>query len=141
MVDPTPLQNKQTSPASLWNGDAVEVFLGAENLDQGGALLFSDRHLLVGATGAGKVPFYYGNSPRQYPCETMIVPGGSGYTLEAAIPWDSLGVVPKVGTRLLFDLGIDDSTNGGSRQHQIMWNGTERNSGDRTHWGTITLLE
>ena len=50
-------------------------------------------------------------------------------------------MTPKVGAKLLFDIGIDDSTNGEGRQHQIMWNGTERNSGDRTHWGTITLLE
>jgi len=142
VVDPTPMLNKQT-PANAWNGDGVEVFLGTEKIDQGGTLLFSDRHLLLGVGGAGKALAYYGNSPQQYACDTIIVPSGDGkgYTLEAAIPWEALGITPKVGAKLLFDIGINDSTDGKLRQHQIMWNGTNRNSGDRTHWGTGTLLE
>ncbi len=144
VVDPTPLLNKTTTPESIWNGDGVELFFGSENVDQGGALLFSDRHLIIAASGPGKATFNYFNSPEQYPTETLIVPGSDekGYTLEAAIPWKALGVTaPKAGVDLLFDIGIDDSVDGKNRQHQIMWNGTDKNSGDRTHWGHIKLLE
>ena len=76
-------------------------------------------------------------------CQTILVPSGDGkgYTIEAAIPWEAIGITPKVGTKFLFDIGIDDSTDGKLRQHQIMWNGTKENSGDRTHWGTATLLQ
>jgi hypothetical protein len=141
VIDPTPLQNKKTG-ADLWSGDAVEVFLGAEKPDQDGELLFSDRHLLLGATGAGAVRYYYDHSPQQYPCETMLVPGSDGksYTLEAAIPWEALGIKPQVGQELRFDVGINDSTDGTDRRVQLMWNGTGKNSGDRTHWGRLKLL-
>ena len=144
VVDPTPMMNKHAGhPEDVWNGDAAEIFLGTEKIEEGGTLLFSDRHLMIGAAGPGKAPFFYGNSPEQYGCETIIVPGGDGkgYTLEAAIPWDALGVTPTAGLKLLFDIGIDDSANGEYRQHQIMWNGTQENSRDRTHWGTATLLQ
>ena len=33
VVDPTPLQNTQ-APTDLWNGDGIEIFLGAEDVDE-----------------------------------------------------------------------------------------------------------
>jgi hypothetical protein len=141
VVDPTPLHNKATKPESLWNGDGVELFFGTENLNEGGSLKFSDRHIIIGAPAAGKAPYYYANSPEQFASEAIIVPGDKGYTLQAAIPWKALGVTePKAGLELLFDIGIDDAVTS-DRVHQIMWNGTDKNSGDRTHWGRIKLLE
>ena len=139
--DPTPLKNTNKGDM-LWSGDGVELFLGTEKADQPGQLLFSDRHLLIGAEAAGKAPFYYANSPQQYECETIIVPGADGksYTLEAAIPWTALGTQPHAGQDLLFDLGVNDSDDGTGRKTQLMWNGTGKNSGDRTHWGRAKLL-
>jgi len=71
----------------------------------------------------------------------LIIPGGGGksYTLEAAIPWAALGIKPQVGQELLFDLAINDSSDGKIRRAQLMWNGTAKNSGDRTHWGLAKL--
>jgi hypothetical protein len=142
IVDPTPLHNKETSPSRLWNGDALQIFLGSEKIDEGGALLFSDRDIMIGAGVSGPALFYYDNSPQQYACETVLIPGGDGkgYTLEAAIPWDALSVKPQAGATLLFDLAIDDSTDGARRDRQIVWNGTDKNSTDRTHWGNATLM-
>ncbi|MEI9998957.1 MAG: sugar-binding protein [Verrucomicrobiota bacterium] len=56
VLDSTPLQNKQTNPAYLWSGDAVELFIGSEKLDEGGPLRFTDRHLAIGAGTPGKAP-------------------------------------------------------------------------------------
>ena len=142
IVDPTPLQNKQTDPHSIWSGDALEIFLGSEKLNEGGPLLFSDRHLAISAGASGKALYMDYNSPKPYACETILIPGGDGksYTLEAAIPWTGLGVKPQTGTELLFDIAIDDSTDGQMRIRQITWNGTDKDSGDRTHWGRIKLL-
>ena len=142
VVDPTPMMSKVTAD-NLWSGDGIELFIGTEKLDEGGPLIFSDRHLIVGAPGPGKAPFYYDNSPKQYETGTLIVPGGDGksYTLETAIPWTALGIKPQPGLELLFDLGIDDSSSGTGRRAQLMWNGTDKNSGDRTHWGRLKLLQ
>ena len=65
---------------------------------------------------------------------------GSGYTLEAAIPWSALDVRPVENIELLFDLAIDDAPAGGNRTRQIMWNGSGRNSTDRSNWGRLTLV-
>ncbi len=142
IVDPTPLHNPNKKPSVLWDGDALELFIGSEKLDAGGALLFSDRHLLVSAGAGGKAAFYDPQSPEPYACETLLVPGGDGrsYTLEIAVPWTALSVKPVVGTELLFDLAIDDSTDGSMRHRQITWSGTDKNSSDRTRWGRIKLL-
>lgn len=142
VVDPTPLQNKQVNPANFWNGDAVELFLGAEKPGEGGPLLFSDRHLVINAGQSGHAAFHYADSLRQYGCETVLLPGSDGesYTLEAAIPWEALEVKPQAGRELRFDVAIDDSTNGKMRERQITWNGTGKDSSDRTHWGRLKLL-
>jgi hypothetical protein len=64
---------------------------------------------------------------------------GRGYSLEIAIPWSAIGVEPKEGLELLFDLAVDDSSDGRSRNCQLMWNGTARNSADRGAWGRLRL--
>ena len=63
VVDPTPLQSKVTGD-KIWNGDGVELFFGAENLDQGGPLIFSDRHLVVGAPPPRQGPLLLFQQPR-----------------------------------------------------------------------------
>ncbi|HEY0256300.1 MAG TPA: sugar-binding protein [Candidatus Methylacidiphilales bacterium] len=142
IIDPTPLQNKQTQPADYWNGDALEIFLGGEKIDEGGPLLFSDRHLVINAGQSGNAAYYYAGTPNQYASKALVTPGGDqkSYTIEAAIPWEVIGIKPQAGTELRLDLAIDDSVNGQERSRQITWNGTDKNSGDRTHWGWLKLL-
>jgi hypothetical protein len=138
VTDGTPMQNKATG-AGLWTGDAVELFIGAGQVDQDGATLYSDRHFLLGAglDEAGQPRWHLVNSKSQPACRVVVVPNvdGKGYTLEAAIPFDVLGFVPRAGQTVRFDMAVDDSANGGRRLRQIMWNGNERNSSDRTAWG------
>ena len=54
--------------------------------------------------------------------------------------WTVLNVQPKVGQELMFDLAIDDSADGKGRLRQLMWNGGEKNSSDRSYWGRIKLI-
>ena len=126
----------------LWSGDGLELFIGHERLDQPGALLFTDRQVLLSAGLPGGAPAWHdARAAQPYACELAVVPrvDGRGYTLEAAIPFAGLGFKPADGQALRFDLGVDDSPDGTSRARQIMWNGTARNSGDRTHWGRAVL--
>ncbi len=138
--DPTPMKNEQ-SGNMLWSGDGVELFIGAEKLDEGGPLLFTDRQILLGA-GRKEGRYFYANAPQQYPCEMIVVPGvdAKSYTLEAAIPWQALSIKPAPGTEFLFDLAVDDGADGLDRARQLMWNGTDKNSTDRSHWGRAKLL-
>ena len=141
VTDPTPMKNDHTGDR-IWSADGVELFIGHEQPDRPGPLLFTDRQVLLSAgLPGGKPQWYYGNAPKQYACELVVVPrvGGGGYTLEAAIPFDALGLAPKEGQELLFDLAVDNSSDGKSRACQLMWNGAARNSTDRTHWGRAAL--
>jgi hypothetical protein len=138
VTDATPLKNSHAG-ADLWQGDGVELFIGGEKLDQAGGLQFNDRQILL--SGAEKKACFFVNAAEQPSCEMIVVPAvdGKGYTLEAAIPWDTLKIKPEEGRELLFDLGVDDSESGNGRARQIMWNGTGKNSADRTKWGRAKL--
>ena len=137
--DATPLKN-ENPPPRLWCGDAVELFLGTEKTDEGGPMQFLDRHLLLGAGAAGNAPFYFSGANEQEACDARVFASSDGYTMEAAIPWKSLGATPHQGQSILFDVGIDDSTDGKDRRAQLMWSGGAKNSSDRTHWGVAKLL-
>jgi len=141
--DPTPMLNEHKG-AMVWSGDGIELFIGHENLDQGGTLLFSDRQVLLSAgKPGGECQWFFANSPRQYECKMFVAANvdGKGYTLEAAVPFEGLGFQPKEGAEMRFDIGIDDSENGTGRVRQLMWNGGERNSGDRTGWGRAVFAK
>jgi len=139
--DPTPMRNDRQG-AGIWNGDAIELFIGHEALEEGGPLRFTDRQILLSAgTPPDQQAAWVVNQPRQLITSMLTQPAvdGKGYLIEVAIPFEALGFTPKEGLRLLFDLAIDDG-NGEGRQRQLMWSGGERNSGDRTAWGRATFL-
>jgi len=143
VTDPTPMKNDHKGD-SVWSGDGVELFIGSEQVDRPGSLLFGDRQVLLSAGLPGGAPqWHYANAPRQYGCEMAVIPkvDGKGYVLEAAIPFEALGFQPKDGQELRFDLALDNSADGQSRASQLMWNGVARNSGDRTHWGRAVLTK
>lgn len=141
VVDSTPRQNTHTG-ADIWMADGAELFIGLEEPDQTGPLLFTDRQVLLSAGVVdGTSPHYLANAPAQAPLELVSLPTADGYVLQAAIPWSSLGLTPTPGLRLRFDLAIDDSTDGNSRRAQLVWSGTDRNSGDRSAWGRAVLGE
>ena len=143
VTDPTPMQNEQKG-ADLWNADAVELFIGSEQLEKVGILLFSDRQILLGAgKPEGACRWHVVNAtPGASACtvEAVARVDGKGYVLEAAIPFAQLGFSPQPGQTLRFDLAIDDGASGQGRQRQIVWNGNERNSANRGLWGKAVLL-
>lgn len=140
--DPTPLKNSQ-EPKDIWNGDAIELFIGHEDLGQGGSLKYSDRQILIRGAKSDKANVYFGNAPKQVAAQSIVVPNldGKGYTIEAAIPLEGLGFVPKEGQEILFDLGVDDSDTGTRRIRQIVFNGNAQNSKDRGAWGRATFVK
>lgn len=135
--DPTPMVN--TAPDErVWRDDCIELFTGFENLNEGGSLQFGDRQILIrGAKAEGEqsnVVVQNAPSPIRGGAVTSVTPAidGTGYVVEAAIPLTMLGFQPKAGQEILFDMAVDDATNG---RRQIVWNGTSSNSKDRGRWG------
>jgi hypothetical protein len=141
VTDPTPMCNAEQG-AGIWNGDGVELFVGPENVDAGGPLIFSDRQVLL---SAGQPPdgnrAFVAHAPAQVACRVTVIPtvDGHGYVLEAAVPFEALGFTPKPNQAIRFDLAIDDGS-GTGRSRQLMWSGGARNSGDRTDWGRAVFV-
>lgn len=139
--DPTPAKNNK-EPKSYWSADGIELFIGSKNLNEGGTLQFSDRQILI---GAGDTPgvFIVDHPESGKECSVVVVKdvSGDGYTLQVRMPWSVLGMTPKTGMELLFDVAIDNSDDGETRLQQLVWSGTGKNSGDRGAWGRARLVE
>ena len=138
--DPTPFLNENEA-GGMWAGDAVEIFIGAKELKKDGPLTYSDRQIVIGAKSKGEM-LIVDHLEESKACQVLAAKdvSGDGYVIEAFIPWSSLGIdTPKAGQEMLFDLAIDNSDDGQKRSHQLAWNGTAKNSGDRTAWGRLRL--
>lgn len=139
--DPTPRKNNKPG-AYYWSADCVELFIGSKNLKEGGGLQFTDRQILLG-TGEKPGVFVVDHPDAAKDCRVIVVKevAGDGYTLQVEIPWTVLGVEPRAGAELLFDVAIDNSDDGETRAQQLVWSGTDKNSGDRGAWGRARLVE
>lgn len=140
--DPTPMKSTQQG-GNIWSADAIELFIGYDQIDQPGSLKYCDRQILLRPSA----PFdatasHVGNGETKAPIRLIAQPftNGKGYSLEAAIPFANLGFQPKEGQTVLFDLAIDDSSDGSNRTRQSVWNGSEQNSKDRTIWGHLKFV-
>jgi len=141
--DPTPMKNDNTNDG-IWSGDAVELFIGPQQPDTDGELLPGDRHVLLsGGKVNGQFGSYIALGPTHDGCTVISVPkvSGDGYTLEAAIPFAALGFTPKENQAIRFDIAIDDSADGKARIRQLVWNGSARDSGDRSGWATARFVK
>lgn len=147
--DPTPLTNPHTG-AETWNGDALELFLGARPR-AAGPLEKGDYQLGIhpGCPDRNLPPGVWNWTLRQAVPDAEVAAkrreaNPPGYTLEARIPWAAIpGIVPAAGREIGFDFALDHGGNeqtGSPRTVQLMWHGTERNSYDRSDWGTAKFL-
>ncbi len=65
---------------------------------------------------------------------------GTGYVLEAAIPWRDLNVMPGPGLVIGLAVNINDNDRPGTAVQEMMKsNAPNRRFGDPTTWGTLTL--
>lgn len=143
VADATPMRNDQKGDM-LWSGDGIELFVGHEQVGEPGPLLFTDRQILLSAGRSNdRCQWHFVRASAQPECAMTVVPDvdGKGYTLEAALPFSSLGFTPKEGQEIMFDLAVDDSSDGKSRVRQLVWNGTARNSGDRSAWARAVFAK
>lgn len=153
--DATPMQSPNvikglTIPAAkayLWAGDAIELFFGPSNVNEGGTMQFNDSQLLLAAAldeqGELQTAYYWsGYREQEQPFIDMAAQldiDGKGYTIDAKIAFADIGVTDiGDGTVIRYDMGFDEGgTNG--RERQFYWNGVDGNSSNREKWGKIVL--
>lgn len=146
--DPTPMVNTRTGTA-IWNGDALELFMGDEDMDftqhpdQVGTMLPSDRQLVIGSGNEyGYQSYLYTNGAFSKPLifmELVRDADSDGYTMEAAVPLYALGITnPWEGKSLLMNAALSDS--GYTSRGQWGWttNG-EAAKKARGQFGTVTF--
>lgn len=144
--DDTPEVNSQTG-WNIWNGDAIEMFIGPNNVDQGGSIQAADTQLIIkGApqTAGGTTPevhWYNHNESTQPAVDAAIVLTDHGYAVEAAIKLSDLGITGAAdGRRVRFDIGFDEAATS-TRERQFLWNGVDGNANNRDKWGMARLVD
>ena len=139
--DPDPARNGFTDDG-IWNGDAVELFIGPDQPDEGGAIKVRDRQVVFAPGRNGKAMYHWYNGAIEQPDMTVVLredPDNKGYTLEAALPLKDLNIEDVFkAKKIRFDIGFN---NGDERQRnaQYMWNGLETNSQSRDKWGVLVF--
>ena len=133
-VGVTVIKSALSNAASqAFNNDTVEVFLNTD--DVLGPINQPDD---FGFTFGWNNPIAGERQGRTTGVLFSTATISNGYTLEAAIPWTTLAVVPSAGMTLGFDLGVYES-DAGCRAGELMWNGVFFNTVDSRAFGALAL--
>ena len=133
----------------LFKGDSLELLFDA-NLagDFSDTALSGDDYQIGFTPGENKVggPDAYLWFPRSRagrPANVLVSgcgDSGSGFFLEAAVPWATFGVNPAGGTRFGFVLSVSDNDTPGTTQQQSLISSVgTRKLTNPTSWGTLIL--
>jgi signal transduction histidine kinase len=115
-----------------WNDDSLEIFFGGP---PGGPSRGFDLHLDISAHGA---LWERQGRTAEMRAASSLTPGG--YSVELSVPWRHLGIVPRPGAALRFDITNDDNDGGGGiRNGQRSWSGHSRNWVDPSALGRLVL--
>ena len=143
VVDSQVVNNNQLDN-SLWKDDTIEIFIDG-NGNKGVGYDEFDAQIFVRALDS-KVYTTRGNNPinlmDRVIAETQLT--GDGYTVEVAIPWADLNVVPKSGMIIGFDVANDDCDEVGEhadRSSALTWNNKAGNNYATTsNFGNLMLI-
>ncbi|MBN3032840.1 MAG: hypothetical protein JW873_01970 [Candidatus Saganbacteria bacterium] len=144
VTDNLPLANKRER-GDIWNGDAIEIVFSTDPGADQKRQSFSRRDYQVGfGTGDGKSvkPSVWNWQRRRSPAGSEIFVKRTdkplGCILEARLPWCFFGdFVPSSGTRIGFDVALDDADRAGERERQLIWNGDYYFYKDPSVWGVL----
>jgi len=107
----------------FWLDDCVEVFIDADNSksevyeDKDYQYYFTwegSRFTAAGGQGESRHNKIDG-------VKSAASPTDKGYRFLITLPWSTLGVTPRVGTRIGFDVHVNDDDDGGDRDTKLMW--------------------
>jgi hypothetical protein len=122
------------SGANVWDDDSVEVYVDPTNAG-GTTYTANDRQFVQGWNNA--TLFEAGGHTTGVQHAWTAIAGG--YTVELAIPWSNLGVMPSTNMNIGFDVANNDDDNAGARDSQAVWAGTINDYQDPSGFGKATL--
>lgn len=124
--------------AQTWNDDAVEIYLDLNN-GKTGTLQPDDAQIVVPRLTAAITG---GFGSVNYGAITVVRTsiGATGYALDVTVPWSALNIAePPVGQTIGINLAVDDDTNGGDRDAQLMLSGDQNAWQVPSAWASLLL--
>jgi Carbohydrate family 9 binding domain-like/Concanavalin A-like lectin/glucanases superfamily/Secretion system C-terminal sorting domain/Bacterial Ig domain len=123
--------NLENNSSDGWN-DGVEVFIDAD-FNKGYQYDSFDRHFTKGWNNSGLVEKNSNTTGVLHAVQNI----SGGFTVEMAIPWSNLGIIPFNNKKIGFDVSniIDDN----SSKYQLIWSGNNFNNGTTINFGELTL--
>lgn len=109
--------------AEFWLDDSVEVFIDSDNSK---SEVYEDKDYQYHFDWEGSKftsALNHGESRHNAmkDVETVAVATGKGYRFMITFPWPTLGVDPRVGARIGFDVHVNDDDDSGDRDTKLMW--------------------
>lgn len=132
----------------IWRGDGIELYLGFNGPT--GDNWYGEGDFQIGLTPGynDTQPFCWiwkvGKLNKRFDsAEIASKKSDSGYTIEARLPIEELGVGELQSPKLLgFDIALNDLDDPEAKEKDfvLMWNGTNQNWRDPSGWGVLKLL-
>ena len=147
--DPTPMVNDNTG-GNLWNGDNIELFLGTEDInyiEQPGkknTMIASDIQIVLSGGIVNGTTHAYLNINGQYSFppflfEVAADEDGLGYTMEASIPLNLMGITEPWNNReIIFNAVLNEGGSAGRGQWGWVTN-DEAAKKSRGLWGLVSF--
>ncbi len=117
-----------------YQNDSVELLFNPSN-EKAGIWVPGDIQLFSGYVN-GEKTFYTANTK---PINSAWNITDDGYVVEIAVPWTTIGLTPKKGLKIGFDVNVNESDESLKRTGIVTWSGTADNYLTTADFGTIVL--
>lgn len=112
----------QNDSDNWWEDDAIEVFIDGDNSRFG--MYDGENDFQWGFKWQSDVINAGGSNPANSTDGIIykMVETINGYSLEVSIPWTTIGITPEAGSKIGFDIAINDDDDGGDKDNKLSWN-------------------
>ncbi|WP_338399172.1 Ig-like domain-containing protein [Persicobacter psychrovividus] len=127
--------NLWNDSAEDYNDDATEVYIDG-GFERSSSYDQNDRQFTKGYQSDG-----LSGSTNNAGVMVAWAQVADGYTVEYAIPWSNIGQSAYNSKKIGFDIAVNDDDDGGPRDAQLMWMGTDNNWSNTSQFGTLVLSD
>jgi hypothetical protein len=134
MLDATPFDDS----ANNWEDDSIEIYLDLNNAKT--TSYQNDDFQINVARHAGNDVVGIGTNLNLAAVSVTRTTDATGYTLIVGVPWSALNNASyPAGKGIGFDIAVNDDTDGGARNAQMMLYGTSQNYLNTSQFGTLNI--